>query len=317
VTATATESVQPRRSWAARAAIRARRSLRLGYRAAWRGFVEFYDSENLTFAGSIAYYTLLSLFPFLLLVLALAGNLWAGHEQEIFVIIERALPGRGEMVRILEELRTVPLNLTLAGVALMLWASMGVFGAITSAVNHAWGVETPLGFFKHKLIAFIMLVASGLLLIAAIGLVSAVQVIEARWFSGIVAQFPGLADLTGFAYRYAPTPMIVLVVGLIYYFVPNAQVRLRDVWFGAVLAGVLWTLALSGFSWYVRDVSRFSFHGSIAAIVIFLVWVYLSAVILLYGVEVTAAYARLRKHLPQEAPAAPARDVETRKPTPA
>jgi membrane protein len=200
-------------------------------------------------------------------------------------------------------------------VALMLWASMGVFGAITSAVNHAWGVETPLGFFKHKLIAFIMLVASGLLLIAAIGLVSAVQVIEARWFSGIVAQFPGLANLTGFAYRHAPTPMIVLVVGLIYYFVPNAQVRLRDVWFGAVLAGVLWTLALSGFSWYVRDVSRFSFHGSIAAIVIFLVWVYLSAVILLYGVEVTAAYARLRKHLPQEAPAAPARDVETRKPT--
>ena len=314
VTVSASETVETRVRWAARTAAKARRSIRLGFRAAWRGFVEFYKSENLTFAGSIAYYTLLSLFPFLLLVLTLVGHLWVGRDQEIFTIIERALPGRGGFVDVLRELRTIPVNLTIAGVLLMLWASMGVFGAITSAVNHAWGVETPLGFFKHKLVAFIMLVASGLLLIAALGLVSAVQVIEARWFSGMVAQFPGLANLTGFAYRHAPTPMFILVVGLIYYFVPNAQVRLRDVWFGAVLAGLLWTLALSGFSWYVGKVSRFSFHGSIAAIVIFLMWVYLSAVILLYGVEVTAAYARLRKHLPQEAPAAPAREVDTKKP---
>ena len=98
--------------------------------------------------------------------------------------------------------------------------------------------------------------------------------------------------------------MFILVVGLIYYFAPNAQVRLRDVWFGAILAGLLWRLAFAGFAWYVRDLSRFSVDGSIAAVVAFLVWVYLSAVILLYGVEVTAAYARLRKHLPKSAPAA-------------
>ena len=291
--------------------MKVRRALRIGYRAAWRGVVEFYSSENLTFAASIAYYTLLSLFPFLLLVLALVGHLWVGRDEEMLALIERVLPGR--VTGILRDISDISLNLTIAGVVLLLWASMGVFGAITSAVNHAWGVENPLGFFKHKLVAFIMLVASGLLLVAALALVSAVQVIEARWFSDMVAQFPGLAKLTGFAYRHAPTPMFVLVVGLIYYFVPNAHVRLRDVWFGAVLAGVLWTVALSGFSWYVRDAARFSVHGSIGTIVIFLVWVYLSAVILLYGVEVTAAYARLRKHLPQEAPAAPAREVEPKR----
>ena len=53
--------------------------------------------------------------------------------------------------------------------------------------------------------------------------------------------------------------------------------------------------ALAGFSWYVRDLSRFSVHGSIAAVVVFLLWVYISAVILLYGAEVTAAYAKLRR----------------------
>jgi membrane protein len=82
-------------------------------------------------------------------------------------------------------------------------------------------------------------------------------------------------------------------------------VRLRDVWFGAILAGLLWRLTFSGFSWYVRDLSRFSVHGSVAAVVVFMVWIYISAVILLYGAGVTAAYARLRKHLPQDAPAAP------------
>ena len=78
-------------------------------------------------------------------------------------------------------------------------------------------------------------------------------------------------------------------------------------WYGAIVAGLLWRLTFAGFAWYVRDLSRFSVHGSVAAVVVFLLWVYLSAVILLFGAEITAAFARLRKHLPQEAPAAPAR----------
>src|SRR5690606_11881705 len=121
-----------------------------------------------------------------------------------------------------------------------------------SAVNHAWGVERSYSFLKHKLIAFVMMMAAGLIAVAALTLVSAVQVVEASWFAGVLYWFPGLADLSGFLYRNAPTPMFVIVVGLIYYFAPNAQVRLRDVWFGAILAALLWRLAFSGFAWYVR-----------------------------------------------------------------
>jgi membrane protein len=78
------------------------------------------------------------------------------------------------------------------------------------------------------------------------------------------------------------------------------------VWVGAVFTGLLWRAAFAGFSWYVRDLSRFSVHGSLAAVVVFLLWVYICAVILLYGVEFTAAYARLRRHRPETIPAAPA-----------
>jgi len=180
---------------------------------------------------------------------------------------------------------------------------------VTSAVNHAWGVEKPLGFFKHKLVSFVMLCAAGLLLALSLVLIGAVEVVQASWFAGVIERFPWLETLQAFVSRHWLLPTFIFVVGLIYYFAPNAQVRLRDVWFGAILAGILWRLAFAGFSWYLRSSARMNVQSSIGAVIGFLIWTYLSAVILLYGVEVTAAYARLRKHLPQQAPAAPAREA--------
>ena len=74
---------------------------------------------------------------------------------------------------------------------------------------------------------------------------------------------------------------------------------------GAVITGLLWRGAYQGFAWWVRDMSRFSIHGSIGTVVAFLFWIYISAVILLYGVEFTAAYGRLRRRRPEQIPAAP------------
>ena len=282
-------------------------------RVIWRGVIEFYNSENLTFAASIAYYSLLSLFPFLLLLLSVLSRTKIGPmDVNLLSIVASTLPSKFDFLMThVQELANAQLKVSVLSAPILLWAAMGVFGAITSAIDHAWGVEKPRGFWTHKLVAFIMLLGSGALLVAALLLFSAVQFVEARWFAGILQRFPGLIGLTGAMYRNMPTPMFMLVAGTIYYYVPNAKVRLRDVWLGAVIAGVFWRVTFSLFSWYVRDFSRFSVHGSVAAVVVFLIWVYLSAVILLYGAEVSAAYARLRKHLPQQVPAA-----ETRDPTP-
>jgi membrane protein len=271
------------------------RTLRRSWRAAGQGVLEFYTSNNLTFAASIAYYALVSMFPFLLLVLSLLSRLRVGHaDQPLLQVVAGALPRRFEfLVTGVQEFERAPLRLSVAGTLVAVMASMGVFGAITSAINYAWGVEKPHGFFKHKLVAFVMLVAAGVLMGATLLLMSAVQLVHATWFAGVLARLPGLAALKGFVYRNAPTPMFVFVVGLIYYFVPNTRVRLRDVWCGAVLAGLLWRLAFAAFAWYVSDLSRLSVHGSFAAVVAFLLWVYVSAVILLYGAEVSAAYAQL------------------------
>ena len=278
--------------------------------SAWRGLVGFYQSENLTHAASIAYYALLSLFPFSMLGLAMLGSLTAAESDRSAVLdfVLRYFPRQFDFItRQLDEFRSSTTTFGVAGSLALIWGSLGIFGAISTAVNHAWGVEKTRIFWKHQLFSFLMLVVAGVLLIAALLLVWASQVVGASWFAGVLAQFPGLEVLRGFAIRNATTAMFIMVVGLVFYFVPNAKVRFRDVWIGAFFTGLLWKAALFGFSWYMRDMSRFTrVNGSIAAVVVFLFWVYTQAVILLYGVEFTAAYARLRRGRPEEMPAAPA-----------
>jgi membrane protein len=289
---------------------RARGEIRLTALAIWRGVTGVYNSDDLTFASSIAYYALLSLFPFFLLAFGVIASVTTTDtdRQAVLDFVLRYFPQKFVFVdQQLAALRDSGFKLGIAGSLLMVWAAMGVFGAITSAVNHAWGVEKQPSYFKHKLISFVMLLMAGVLLVVGLTLISAINVIQAHWFSAVVTRAPGLLELVqSFSIRWATTIIFILVVGLIFYFVPNAQVRFRDVWVGAIVTGLLWRAALAGFSYYVREESRFNVHGSIAAVVVFLFWVYVSAVILLYGVEVTAANARLRRHRPEEIPAAPA-----------
>jgi membrane protein len=292
-----------------RALNRARAEIKLTGLAIWRGVIGVYQGNDLTFAASIAYYALLSLFPFFLLAFSIVGSITSSDEDRAAVLgfVLRYFPRQFEFVTDqLDALQPARFRLSIAGSVLMIWAAMGVFGAITSAVNHAWGVDKQPSYLKHKLVSFIMLVAASLLLLAGLLLVSAINVVESSWFAGVLARVPRLLVLQSYALKWASTLAFIFVVGLIFYFVPNAKVRFKDVWVGAVITGLSWRAALAGFSYYVRDLRRFSVHGSIAAVVVFLIWVYISAVILLYGVEVTAAYARLRRHRPEEIPAAPA-----------
>ena len=206
----------------------------------------------------------------------------------------------------LDSFHTGTLTIGVTGTIALVWGALGVFGAITTAVNYAWGVEKQRSFWKHKLFSFLMLTVASMMFVVALLLISASRVVSASWFAGVLANFPWLEVLRSLTIRNATTLLFIIIVGLIYYFVPNAKVRFRDVWVGALVTGLLWKWTLEGFAWFVRDMSRFTrVNGSIAAVVVFLMWVYIQAVILLYGVEFTAAYARLRRGRPDEVPAAP------------
>ena len=229
----------------------------------------------------------------------LARQLWEARRSGGVVHAEEAVHPKSlaeayAIQREIVALSGVRLNVGIVGFVLATWGSLGIFGAITSAINHAWGVEKRPSFWKHKLIALTILATAGVLLMVTLVVTSSVQLANTDWFIQMIDSVPVLAALRGFAVRNLPVPMFMFVAGLLYYAVPNAKVRLRDVWAGAFVAAVLWRVAFAGFSWYAGDLTRFKVLGPVAAVALFLVWIYLSAVIFLYGVEVTAAYSRLR-----------------------
>jgi membrane protein len=285
-----------------------RAELRFWGHAAWRALVELVNGNDLTHAAAIAYYALLSLFPFLLLVISLLGSITADDKDRLAVLtfVFRYFPTQLDFVsNQLDAFRQSRLQVGAAGALALIWASLGVFGAITSAVNEAWGVEKQRSFWKHRLVSFLMLVAAGGVMIVALLFVGAVHVAETSWFVVMLSRFRWLTALQTLTFRYLATILLVVGIGLVYYFIPNAKTRFRDVWVGAILTGALWRLAFDGFSWYIRHNTRLTMiHGSIAAVVVFLLWIYVSSIILMYGVEFTAAYARLRRRRPDEMPAA-------------
>lgn len=270
---------------------------RLIARAAWRGVGELYNSDGLTHAAAIAYYALLSLFPFFLLVLSILGSVTADPAErgEVIRFVFRYFPRQFEFIRgQLDTFSASTFRVGVGGLLALTWASLGVFNAVSSAVNHAWAVEKRRSFLRHRFVSFLMLLSAGAVLLIALVLASAVKVAETSWFGALVAASPWLVWVSGLTASYAATVLLIVCVALVFYFIPNTRVRFRDVWPGAVVVGLLWRGALTTFSWYARDLATWSIYGSIAAVVVFLLWIYVCAVILLYGVELTASYARLQ-----------------------
>jgi membrane protein len=149
--------------------------------------------------------------------------------------------------------------------------------------------------------SFVMMVPAGAIFIVAIILASVARLAPTNFLWQYIERSRWLVWLSTVTADYGATLLLIVCVALLFYFIPNTEMRFRWVWPGAILTGLLWRGALSAFSWYARDMAAWNaVHGSIAAVVVFLFWVYISAVILLYGVEMTAAYARLqgasRKH---------------------
>ena len=260
-----------------------------------------YEADDLTYAASIAYYALLSLFPFALITVSILGSVTAEDttRQKVLLFALRYFPGQFDFITAqLDAFRQNPIRLGIGGGFLLVWGALGVFGAISTAVNHAWGVEKTRSFWGHRIFSFLMLLTAGLMLMVGLLGATAAQVIEARWFAGVSLNYPALDVMRGMAIRYALLLLPALVFGLIYYFVPNVHVLVKDVWLGGLITGLLWDVGFKGFSWFVRDVSQFTrIHGSIATVIVFLLWIYFSAVILLWGVEFTASYSKMRRDI--------------------
>jgi membrane protein len=250
---------------------------------------------------SIAYYALFSLFPLLLALASLSSTVIGSSEarQLLFDFAGSYLPASADLVQenieqILRAQRTVGIVASLG----LIWSASGVFSAIYRAVNRAWDNPRS-GFFWGKLFGVAVVLVVGLLLLATTLLSTFLGVLQG-WNLSLLGWEPfaggGLTGLWSWLNKLGPAFVSAVTFVIIYRTIPRNGVTWGDVWLGGLAAGLIWEAARQLYTLYLANFARYSLvYGSVGAIIGFLLWSYLSAMILLLGAEFTAQYGLWRR----------------------
>lgn len=248
-------------------------------------------------AAGMAYYALLSLFP-LLLVLVAVSSFFLRQEQarqEVITFITQAIPiSDGLIARNIEQILRLRGTVGLVGLIGALWPATAVFTILARNVNLAWSDTESRGFLEKRLVALVVVGTLAVLLVLSLLSSTALDLL-ARF------QIP----LNGGGALYSTTfwrILSALVPGFLMFFlflalyrwVPNTTVHWRAAFWGALLAAMGWQIAAEGFTWYVSSglVNFELAYGSLATVVALLLWIYLSGLITLLGAHLTAAVDR-------------------------
>ena len=256
----------------------------------------FGDARGSEAAASIAYYTLFSLFP-LLLALVAAGSYFLDRQQvfqQVVDLVTTVFPTSQSLIE--ENLRQV-LKLRgavgLIGLVVALWSATGAFTVLTRNVNRAWTAAQPRGFLQSRLVALGMvgslavLLAISLILSASLNVLSRFQV-PLVGFQGLYGTplWTALSDLV-------PWFFIFLLFLALYRWVPNAEVNWPAAIWAALVVALAWELAANAFAWYVGSgLARYRIvYGSLGTVVALLFWIYVSGWIIIFGAHLSAAIA--------------------------
>lgn len=261
------------------------------HRVLVRTVKEFLDDEMSTYASALAYQMLFSLFPFILFLIALIGFL---HLPDFFSWLrlqsELVLPPQAlEQVNpVIDQLQQSKGGLLSVGIVIALWTASAGVRLMMSAMNAAYDVPEGRPVWKRiPLSIFYTVGIAGMLLVAAALMVLGPQVME--WIAAQV----GMQEVIVTVWTILRWPAIVILlmvaVALIYYVMPDVKQKFRFITPGSVLAVVVWIIASLGFAYYVKTFADYNaMYGSIGAIIVLLLYFYISAAVLLLGAEMNA-----------------------------
>lgn len=252
------------------------------------------EDDLFTFAAALAYHLMLALFPFLFFLIAIAATLNIGGIIDRLLSWSRmVLPAQafGQILEVVDGLRRGggPALLSL-GVIGAVWAASGGVRSAMTALNRAYDIDQPRGTVKRYLVSLGYTVALALLVVCGAALLF-VGPEAAQWIEQEL-QLGGTFVLIWQWLRY-PLIIALLIVGsaLAYSFLPNG-VPFRLISAGSVLAISLWLIISFGFRWYIANFGRFNVvYGSIGAMIVLLIYIYLSSLALLIGGELNAMRA--------------------------
>lgn len=263
-----------------------------------RGFFDFIvyfivkirDDDIFALAAQLAYYLILSFFPFLIFLLTLVGfsNL---DSMEVLGALRAMLPTSAfeliynVIIEIIEKQNTGLLG---ASLLLVIWSASSAFRAVIKGINKAYGLSENRSFIKRAFIAVICTFALAFLIMLTL-----VMLVFGRLIGDLIASylpFPSVVYKVWNFLRYVLVVfMMILIFASIYRYTPSKRLRWKEVLPGAIACTVGWLIVSLGFSFYINNFSNYSkIYGGLGAVIILITWLYLTSIILIGGGEINS-----------------------------
>jgi membrane protein len=263
-------------------------------------FSEWLEDKVPQLGAALAYYTVFSLAPLVLLLLAIVGFLFrddpAGTWQKVTEQMSYFLDKSAiDVVQGIAQKASQPNKGVLAtsiGILLALFGASGVFGQLQDALNTIWGVKVKpgvgiMGFVRSRFLSFAMVAGVCFLLLVSLVLESLL-----KSFSHYVqAMLPGGIVIALVVYSIFDLAVVVLLFACIFKFLPDVKIQWRDVWIGAVMTAIFFAIGKWALGLYLGSGSAASAYGAASSLITLLLWIYYSSQILLFGAEFTQVYA--------------------------
>ncbi len=250
--------------------------------------------------AALAYYTVFSLAPLILVLLAIVGVLFrddpAGARDKITQQMSYFLdPSAVQVVQNIAQKASQPGKSTIAtiiGIALALFGASGVFGQLQDALNTIWGVKAKpglgiWGFLRARFLSFAMVAGICFLLLVSL----AIEALLKGFSHYLQSVLPGGIAIAVTVYLVFDFAVVVLLFAMIFKFLPDVKIQWRDVWIGAVMTAILFGIGKWLLGFYLGSGAAGSAYGAASSLITLLLWVYYSSQILLFGAEFTQVYA--------------------------
>lgn len=263
-------------------------------------FSEWLADKAPQLGAALAYYTVFSLAPLILVLLAIIGLLfhndpagaWNKLTEQMSAFLDK---GAVDMVRNIAQKASQPskgMLATVIGILLALFGASGVFGQLQDALNTVWGVKAKPGggiwaFLRSRFLSFAMVGGVCFLLLVSLTLETVLKGFS-HWVQAI---FPGGIVLALIVYWVFDLAIVILLFAMIFKYLPDAKIQWRDVWIGAAITAILFAIGKWALGLYLGSGSAASAYGAASSLITLLLWVYYSAQILLFGAEFTQVYA--------------------------
>lgn len=263
-------------------------------------FKSFRDDNVLKLSASLAYYTIFSIGPLLIVLISLCGLLFSREavEGKVYEILKNIV-GNESAFSIQIMIKNVGHNnksfmAVTIGFAFLMLGATSIFGEIQDSINIIWGIQAKpkknwVSYFKNRFLSFSVIVSLGFLLLITLLISSLIELVSNK----LSLYFPDITVIVFYIINLLLTICIsTLIFGTIFKVLPDAKIKWKDVMAGSVVTAVLFLIGKFAISIYIAGTNVGSAFGASGSLVVLLVWAYYSAVILFLGAEFTKAYAR-------------------------